>query len=57
MGGATTTKEIKQMDTINETGENNEDEIAAGAAAELSDEDEEIEMFVESKYCTVCHLE
>ena len=55
MGGATTTKEIKQMDTINETGENNEDEVAA--AAEGSDEDEEIEMFVESKYCTVCHLE
>ena len=57
MGGATTTKEIKQMDTINETGENNEDEIVAAAAAEGSDEDEEIEMFVESKYCTVCHLE
>lgn len=49
MGGVTTTKEIK-MDTINETGENVDDVHSSGS-------DGDIEMFVESKYCTVCHLE
>jgi len=34
------------METINETGENDDD-----------DSDEDIVLFVEMKYCTVCHLE
>lgn len=38
------------MDTIVETGENELDE-------ELTDEDDDIAIFVESKYCTICHLE
>ena len=52
MGGVTTTKEIRQMDTINEIGEN-EDEAAHSSGSDGGD----IVMFVESKYCTVCHLE
>ena len=47
--GVTTTKQIK-MDTIEEAGENEIDD-------ELSDGDEDITIFVESKYCTLCHLE
>jgi len=39
-----------KMDTIVETGENEIDE-------ELSEEDDDIQIFVESKYCTICHLE
>ena len=38
------------MDTIVEAGENELDE-------ELSDGDENIAMFIESKYCTICHLD
>ena len=42
------------MDTNEENvGQNNEDE----AAKDESEEDEELVLFVESKYCTVCHLE
>ena len=49
-GGLTTTKGIK-METINETGENDDEEA-------LSDEsNEDIQLFVESKYCSICHLE
>ena len=50
MGGVTTTKEIKPMDTINETGENE-------AQSDGEDAEVAVELFVESKYCTVCHLE
>ena len=46
-GGVTTTKGIK-MDTINETGENDDD---------LSSEEDDLVLFIETKYCTVCHLE
>lgn len=42
------------MDTINETGENDDDE---DGSAEVSDEEDNIVLFVESKYCTICHLE
>ena len=38
------------MDTIDEAGENELDE-------ELSEGDEDLNLFVESKYCTICHLE
>ena len=47
--GVTTTKQIK-MDTIEEAGENELDD-------DLSDGDEDIVIFVENKYCTICHLE
>lgn len=43
-----TTKGIK-MDTINETGENDDDDVQSS--------EEELELFVEMKYCTICHLE
>ena len=36
------------MDTINETGENDDD---------LSSEEDDLVLFIETKYCTVCHLE
>lgn len=49
-GGVTTTKGIK-MDTINETGGENDD-----VSSEEADT-AELEMFVEMKYCTICHLE
>ena len=43
----TTTKEIK-MDTINEAGEVEDEEVQ---------DDDMIELFVEMKYCSICHLE
>lgn len=49
MVNVTTTKQIK-MDTIAETGENELDE-------DLSEGDDDVVIFVESKYCTICHLE
>ena len=39
------------MDTINETGGENDD-----VSSEEADT-AELEMFVEMKYCTICHLE
>ncbi len=39
------------METINETGGEN------GDTEDHSSDDEELVMFVEMKYCTVCHLE
>lgn len=38
------------MDTIVEAGENELDE-------ELSEGDEDITVFIENKYCSICHLE
>ena len=51
-GGITTTKGIK-MDTINETG--GENEVEEDEYGEEGEQD--VVMFVELKYCTVCHLE
>ena len=44
-----TSKGIK-MDTINETGGEQDDD-------EEDHSDEDVVLFVESKYCTVCHME
>ena len=48
-GGISTTKGIK-METINETGENDDDSLE-------EDDNADVLLFVEMKYCTVCHLE
>lgn len=39
-----------KMETINETGENDDDDPQ-------SDDSDDIVMFVEAKYCTMCHLD
>ena len=48
-GDIATTNRIK-MDTINESGEGENEDVQ-------SDGSDEIVLFVESKYCSVCHLE
>ena len=40
------------METINETGEIDDDE-----EAQSDESNEDIQLFVESKYCSICHLE
>ena len=44
-----------KMETINET--KNDDDDDDGNEPDISEDDDDVMLFVEMKYCTVCHLE